>query len=128
MRIAKEDIPARIDVPGATARQQSDFGNVAGYGRMGAEYFSFSAGTDITELLHGLENDSCPSPHWGYVVEGAITALYGDGSEETSKKGDLFYWPPGHSVRAEEDTDIVMFSPQQEHGAVIEHIRRKVSS
>lgn len=128
MRIAKEDIPARVDVPGATARQQSDFGNVAGYGRMGAEYFSFSAGTDITELLHGLENDSCQSPHWGYVVNGAITSLYADGSEETSRTGDLFYWPPGHSVRAEEDTDIVMFSPQQEHGAVIEHIRRKVSS
>lgn len=35
--------------------------------------------------------------------------------------------PPGHSVRAEEDTNIVMFSPQQEHGAVIEHIKRKVS-
>lgn len=128
MRIAKEDVPVRIDVPGATARQQSDFGDVTGYGKMGAEYFSFGAGTDITELLHGLEDDSCQSPHWGYVVKGAITALYTDGSEETSRLGDLFYWPPGHSVRAEEDTDIVMFSPQQEHCAVIEHIRRKVSS
>ncbi len=128
MRIAKKDIPVRIDVPGATARQQNDFGDVTGYGKMGAEYFSFGAGTDITELLHGLEGDSCQSPHWGYVVKGAITALYTDGSEETSRSEDLFYWPPGHSVRAEEDTDIVMFSPQQEHCAVIEHIRRKVSS
>ena len=128
MRIAKKDIPVRIDVPGATARQQRDFGDVAGYGKMGAEYFSFGAGTDLTELLHGLENDSCQSPHWGYVVNGAITALYTDGREETSRTGDLFYWPPGHSVRAEEDTNIVMFSPQQEHGAVIEHIKHKVSS
>ncbi|MFW6012028.1 MAG: hypothetical protein ACOC8R_02985 [Desulfosalsimonas sp.] len=128
MRIAKQDVPVQIDVPGATARQQSDFGDVSGYGKMGAEYFSFGAGTDITELLQGLENDSCQSPHWGYVVNGAITALYTDGSSETSRTGDLFYWPPGHSVRAEEDTDIVMFSPQKEHGAVIEHIRRKVSS
>lgn len=128
MRIAKEDIPVRIDVPGATARQQSDFGDVTGYGKMGAEYFSFGAGTDITELLHGLEDDSCQSPHWGYVVKGAITTLYTDGGEERSSAGDLFYWPPGHSVRAEEDTDIVMFSPQEEHGAVIDHIRRKVAS
>lgn len=126
MRVAKDDIPVRIDVPGATARQQSGFGDVSGYGTMGAEYFSFGAGTDISELLHGLETDSCQSPHWGYVVKGAITALYTDGSEETSKAGDLFYWPPGHSVRAEEDTDIVMFSPQQEHGEVIDHIRRKI--
>ena len=126
MRIAKDDIPVRIDVPGATARQKGGFGDVSGYETMGAEYFSFGAGTDITELLQGLDGDLCQSPHWGYVVKGAITALYADGSEETSSTGDLFYWPPGHSVRAEDDTDIVMFSPQDEHGAVIDHIKRQV--
>ncbi len=127
MRIAKEDVPVRIDVPGAKARQQTDFGDVTGYGKMGAEFFSFGAGTDITELLHGLEGDRCQSPHWGYVVGGAITALYASGEEETVRTGDLFYWPPGHSARAEEDTDIVMFSPQKEHSEVIEHILRKIS-
>ena len=40
MRIAKEDVPVRINVPGATARQQTDFGDVTGYGKMGAEFFS----------------------------------------------------------------------------------------
>lgn len=127
MRIRKEDIPVRIDVPGATARQKTDFGDVTGYGKMGAEYFSFGAGTDITELLQGLEGDACQSPHWGYVVQGAITALYTSGEQETTRTGELFYWPPGHSVRAEEDTDIVMFSPQKEHGRVLEHILGKVS-
>lgn len=126
MHIAKEDIPVRIDVPGATARQQQDFGSMAGFSTMGAEYFSFASGTDITELLHGLEGDCCQSPHWGYVVKGAITAVYADHSEETSRAGDMFYWPPGHSVRAELDTDIVMFSPQAEHGHVIDHIKQKV--
>ena len=126
MRIAKEEIPVRIDVPGAKARQQRGFGDVTGYAKMGAEYFSFGAGTDITELLHGLEGDLCQSPHWGYVISGAITALYMGGEEETSRTGDLFYWPPGHSVRAEEDTDIIMFSPQHEHGLVIDHILQKV--
>ncbi len=128
MRIAKEDIPVRIDVPGATARQRTNFGDVTGYGQMGAEYFSFAAGTDITELLHGLEKDACQCPHWGYVVKGAITALYKMDEEETVRTGDLFYWPPGHSVRAEEDTDIVMFSPQKEHGLVIDHILRQVGT
>lgn len=128
MRIAKEDVPVRIDVPGATARQQTGFGDVTGYGTMGAEFFSFGAGTDITELLHGLKGDCCQSPHWGYVVSGAITTIYAEGGTETAKTGDLFYWPPGHSVRAEEDTDIVMFSPQAEHGEVIDHISRKVGT
>lgn len=126
MRIAKEDVPVRIDVPGAKARQQPGFGDVSGYGEMGAEYFSFGAGTDITALLHGLEGHLCQSPHWGYVVGGAITALYASGEEETARTGDLFYWPPGHSVRAEEDTDIVMFSPQKEHGLVMDHVLRQV--
>jgi hypothetical protein len=85
MHIKKDDIPVRIDVSGAIARQQSDFGDVSGYTRLGAEYFSFGAGTDITELLHGLEGDLCQSPHWAYVVNGAITALYSDGSTETAK-------------------------------------------
>jgi hypothetical protein len=126
MRIAKDDIPVRIDVPGAKARQQIDFGDVTGYGKMGAEFFSFGAGTDITELLHGLEGDSCHCPHWGYVVSGEITAIYSTGQEEAARTGDLFYWPPGHSVRAEEDTDIVMFSPQKEHSDVIDHVLRKL--
>jgi hypothetical protein len=127
MHIAKEDVPVKIDVPGATARQQIDFGDVTGYSKMGAEYFSFGAGTDITELLHGLDGDLCQCPHWGYVVKGAITAIYSTGKEETVRTGDLYYWPPGHSVRAEEETDIVMFSPQKEHGEVISHILQKVA-
>lgn len=40
--------------------------------------------------------------------------------------GDLFYWPPGHTVKADEDTDIVMFSPEHEHSQVIDHILAKV--
>jgi hypothetical protein len=126
MRIAKEDVPIRIDVPGAKARQQTEFGDVSGYGKMGAEYFSFGAGTDIKELLYGLEGDCCQCPHWGYVLNGEITAQYSSGEKETSRTGDLFYWPPGHSVRAEQDTDIVMFSPQKEHSQVIGHILKKI--
>ena len=126
MRIDRNDVPVRIDAPGATARQQTDFGDVSGYGKLGAEHFSFGAGTDLTGLLHGLEGDACQCPHWGYVVEGAVTAIFRDGEEETARTGDLFYWPPGHSVRAEEDTDIVMFSPQREHGEVMDHIAGKV--
>lgn len=54
MHMAKDDIPVQIDVPGAIARQQTDFGDVTGYGKMGAEYFSFGAGTDITVCCMGL--------------------------------------------------------------------------
>jgi hypothetical protein len=35
MRIAKNDVPVRIDVPGATARQVKNFGDATGYGKIG---------------------------------------------------------------------------------------------
>lgn len=126
MKVAKEDIPARIDSPGAVARHQPEFGDAGDYGPIAAEYFTLAEGTDITALLEGLEDDLCQSPHWGYVVSGALTVTYTDGGEEISEGGDMFYWPPGHTVRADEDTDFVLFSPQHEHGEVIDHIRAKM--
>lgn len=99
------------------------FGDASQYGELSGEYFTFAAGTDITPLLEGLEDDRCQCPHWGYVLEGSLTASYTDGSEEVTETGDLFYWPPGHTIRANDDSEIVMFSPQDEHAAVIEHIQ-----
>ena len=64
MHIAREKIPARIDVPGAVARQTAQFGDATGFGAMGGEYFSLAAGTDIAPLLKGLQDDACQTPHW----------------------------------------------------------------
>lgn len=126
MRIAKEDVPVRIDVPGATARQIEDFGDATGYGKIGGEYFSLGAGTDLSALLQGLEGDLCQSPHWGYVLEGKLTVSFSDGHEEITVANDLFYWPPGHTVKAEEDSEMILFSPQHEHGQVMDHIHEKL--
>lgn len=126
MRIAKRDIPVRVQAPGAIARQATNFGDASGYGAMGAEFFSLSAGTDIAPLLKGLAGDACQSPHWGYLLAGRMTVSYTDGTEETVDEGDLFYWPPGHSVRVAKDADIVLFSPQHEHGLVMDHLNAKL--
>lgn len=122
MRIAKTDVPARIDIPGAKARQITDFGDATGYGKIGGEYFSLAAGTDISPLLQGLEGDLCQSPHWGYMLEGALTVTFADGTHEKVNGGDLFYWPPGHTVKVGQDAEIILFSPQHEHGEVIDHM------
>jgi hypothetical protein len=126
MRIAKEDIPVRINVPGAIARQKTDFGDATGYGLISGEYFSLGAGTDIAPLLAGLKGDMCQSPHWGYMLKGRLTVTFADGAEEESKGGDLFYWRPGHTVRVSEDAEIILFSPQHEHSEAIDHIRAKL--
>lgn len=126
MRIAKQDVPVKIDVPGAIARRIKDFGSAEGYGTIGGEYFSLTAGTDLSPLLKGLENDLCQSPHWGYLLEGELTVGFADGHDETTRAGDLFFWPPGHTVKAEKDTEIILFSPQHEHGRVLDHISAKL--
>lgn len=127
MRIAKEDVPVKIDSPGAIARQQINFGDAGGYGKMGGEYFSLAEGTDITPLLHGLEGNLCQSPHWGYLMEGRLVVTYSDNSADTVTAGDLFYWPPGHTVRAEKKSEIILFSPEHEHGLVMDHLQKKIS-
>jgi len=122
MRITKNDIPVKIDVPGATARQMTNFGAASDYGPLAAEYFSLGAGTDIAPLLKGLDDDACQAPHWGFVMSGEVVVTYTDGSLETCVGDDLFYWPPGHSVRVVEDAEMILFSPQVEHGAVMNHM------
>jgi hypothetical protein len=127
MRIAKADVPERLNVPGAVARQALDFGDATGYGKMAGEYFSLKAGTDIAPLLKGLEGDLCQSPHWGYVMEGEVTVTFADGQQETTSGGDLFHWPPGHTVKVGRDAEMILFSPQAEHCRVVDHLRKQLA-
>ncbi|MGB5443977.1 MAG: hypothetical protein WBM99_00610 [Psychromonas sp.] len=126
MRISKKDVHIKMEIPGAVIRQQTEFGDTTGYGKISGEYFSLSAGVDTTPLFQGLEGNMCQCPHWGYVLQGQITTTDGDGVKETVKENDLFYWPPGHNVFVDEDAEIIMFSPQHEHSHVIDHMIMKV--
>lgn len=127
MRITKHDIPTRLEVPGAVARHLGDFGDASEHGPLAAEYFSLGAGTDIAPLLQGLQDDLCQAPHWGYLLQGRLAVTYGDGEQETIDGGDLFYWRPGHTVKVDEDAEVVLFSPQHEHSQVIAHMKRKLA-
>ena len=127
MRITKNDVPVQIDIPGVTVRQITEFGDATGFGKIVGEYYSLGEGTDLAPLLKGLEGDLCQAPHWGYLLEGEITVTYADGSDETVNGGDLFYWRPGHTVKVGKDAELVFFSPQKEHCAVVEHVRKQVA-
>jgi hypothetical protein len=127
MRVTKDEIEVQMQIPGATLRQRMNFGTVAGYDRISAEFFSFAAGVDTTELFIGLDGNRCQCPHWGYVLRGQITTTDAQGGRETVKANDLFYWPPGHNVKVDADAEIVMFSPQREHTHVIDHMKAKVN-
>ncbi|WP_049995830.1 cupin domain-containing protein [Halococcus sediminicola] len=126
MQKAKEELPVAIETPDAKVRQQTDFGAATDYGELAAERLRFAAGTDLTPLLKGLEDDMCQCPHWGYVLDGAINLRYSDGIEEVSEAGDQLYWPPGHTLWVEEDTEFILFSPQDDHIEVFEHMANRM--
>ena len=128
MHIAKENVPVKIGAPGVAARQQRDFGDATGYGKISGEFFSLPAGLDISPLLQALEGNMCQSPHWGYVIKGAVTVSYSDGTQESVRANDIFYWPPGHTVKVAEDADVIRFRPQQEHTHVLDHMLGKMQA
>ena len=82
MRIAKEDVDVKMEIPGAVIRQRTDFGDVTGYGRVSGECFTLSAGVDTTPLFQGLEGNMCQCPHWGFVLHGLITTTDAKGTQE----------------------------------------------
>lgn len=128
MHVSKERIPLKIDIPGAQARQAVSFGDATGYGTLGGEHLTLAAGADMAPLRQGLPADACDAPHWGYIVSGELVVTYTDGTDETCAGGELFHWPPGHSVRVVQDAEVVMFSPEAEHSAVMDHMLGRLAS
>lgn len=127
MHLTTNDIPVKVSTDGATARHQPDFGAPMGFDSIAAEHFTMAAGTDLAPLLRGLDGDLCDAPHWGYQLAGEVVVTYRDGSEETCRAGDVFHWPSGHTVRVTDDAEFILFSPQSQHGAVLDHIGERLA-
>ncbi|SHJ47387.1 cupin domain-containing protein [Pseudozobellia thermophila] len=121
MKINKIDIPVTMEAPGTVMRA------LPNYGGMTVCFNELPKGTDFTPLLQGLSNDSCHCPHWGYVIEGRIKAVYDDGQEETVSAGEVFYWPAGHTAIVVEDVKMIDFSPSREFNEVIAHVGKKMA-
>ena len=87
---------------------------------------SYTVDADLAELFHGLPDDRCQCPHWGYVMRGKVTFKFADG-EETFEGGDAYYAPPGHTPFLHAGTELVEFSPTdalgETIGVVMENLR-----
>ena len=51
-----------------------------------------------------------------------------DGAEEVVRAGEVCYWPPGHTVRVEEDYEAIEFCPSEPMRAVVEHLKSQLES
>jgi hypothetical protein len=127
--------------PGTTRRDDEEIGMRASWDEMAVELevgdihtrgeewgglsvrnIDLPAGADLRPLLAGLPDGQCACPHWGYVLEGSITLRYADGTEETNRAGDLYYWPGGHTAWTAEGVRFVEFSSAAEIQPVLAHL------
>ena len=108
---------------------RAELGDMARGTEAGGQVMSLMSlpdGTDFCQLLKGLPHDHCQCPHWGYLLKGEIIVDYQDGQRETVVAGDLYYWPPGHTIKVAGDTQYVEFSPADEMSDLLDHVISKM--
>ena len=111
-KLSKETAPNAADLGPMSTRS----GELAGYT---VEFTSFHEDADGTPVFQGLPDDRCQSPHWGYVLSGALTFRYAD-RNETYEAGDAYYAEPGHVPVVTAGTEVVEFSPTEEYRRTLE--------
>ena len=119
MKEQKNDMPTRLEAGGVCIQARD-------WGELNVARIRFPKGADATPLLQGLPGDLCQCPHWGTVLKGSINVRYADGRVERVSAGDVYYWPPGHTVWVDEDYEAVEFSPAGPMGEVIDHLNSRL--
>jgi hypothetical protein len=103
-KTSRETASERVELDGLEVRSEELEG---GYSVC---FESHTADAELAELFRGLPDDTCPTPRWGYVVEGKVGFRFAD-REETYEAGDAYYVPPGHTPVHYAGAEIVEFSP-----------------
>ena len=115
MHTLDTELAVELEVEGIVTRGEE-------WGGQLVRHLSLPAGADFRPLFQGLPGNRCQCPHWGYVLDGSITVQYADGSEETTRAGELYYWPGGHTGRTDDGVTFIEFSPADELRPVLEHV------
>ena len=121
MHFTYKEIPVEMELDGIETRGVE-------CGDVYTRHIRLPAGVDFTPLFVGLPDDRCQCPHWGQVFEGSITVRYADGREETSRAGDVYYWPAGHTGWTDEGVTFLEFSPTAEIMPVLDHLAKQLAT
>ncbi len=62
MRVPKEQVDVKMEIPGAVIRLRTEFGDMSGFGPISAEYFTLAAGVDDTPNVQGLDRSAIRPP------------------------------------------------------------------
>lgn len=106
---------------------RNGFRNISGLGGMSIGYMEVPSPVDFTPFFEGLPENMCSSPHWGYVIDGALKLRYADGKEETVHAGEVFYWPAPHTGLVEKNVKFIDISPDGKFIPVMDHLAKKMA-
>jgi hypothetical protein len=120
MRERLEKMPVAQELPGFKLFSPGTWGGLV------VEYIDCAEKLDLGPMFEGLPDDLCPSPHWGYMLKGAMYLKYLDGSEELFSQGEAFYAPEGHTGWIEAGSKMILFSPEAEWKQIAEHLAKKM--
>lgn len=78
----------------------------------------------------GLPGDLCPCPHYGYVFRGRLRAIYPGTTwpDDVASTGDAYFFPAGHTLIYEEETECLEFNPAAALETLMDHFERMLSS
>jgi hypothetical protein len=84
---------------------------------------------DCSPGYQGLPGGLCPCPHYGYVFEGRLRAVYpgSDWPDEVASAGDAYFFPAGHTLIYEEPSRILELNPAAALQTVMEHFEKMIS-
>lgn len=99
----------------------------AEWGDMAVRYVRLPAGADMGPVLTGLPDDRCPSHHWGIVLEGSIHMEHADGTSETARAGQAYFWPAGHTAWTDEPVAFLEVGPVAEMRQFSDHAKAKLN-
>jgi hypothetical protein len=120
MRASVEEIPLEMKVDAIETRGIE-------WGGQLFRHIDLPPGVDFTPLFVGLPGDLCQCPHWGVVLRGSINVRYADGTVETTRAGEAYHWPGGHTGWTDEGVTFVELSPSEEIRPVLEHLAAQLS-
>ncbi len=119
MHTSKADLPAQ-EIGDYEGRMTD-----AGDWRVAFESMPASFPPDASPFK-GLPDDRCQCRHLGYVVKGSFRVTYLDGREEIVRAGEAYVLDPGHFVQTIEPTEVVEFSPREEHDRTMAAVAQNI--
>jgi hypothetical protein len=85
------------------------------WGDMEVGYTALDHPADITALYEagGFPGKVCQCPHYGYIFEGSIRAVYPDTDipDEVATAGEAYFFPAGHVLIYPEPTKALELNP-----------------